>query len=210
MRGKKGCLFKGRSGFSLNNMKITVFNGSPRIKGNTEILLDEALRAIETDKHNITIFRLNEMQIKPCQDCDGCVNTGVCIIKDDMDAIYDAIREAERIILASPIFFSGLSAQTKLMIDRCQALWCEKYLLKKEIPSGRYGRKGLLILVGGMKKDTGIKCGEAQGSAFFKSISISVYESLGFTGIDKKGEILNHMDKLKHTFEAARRLINEE
>ncbi|MBP8626550.1 MAG: flavodoxin family protein [Syntrophorhabdales bacterium] len=190
-------------------MKITVFNGSPRIKGNTEILLEEALKAIDMPKHTVRLFRLNEMDIKPCQDCGGCDNTGVCIIKDDMESIYKAIRETDRIILASPIFFSGLSAQSKIMIDRCQAFWCEKYLLKKEIPQGIYGRRGLLILVGGMKKDTGIRCGEAQATAFFRSISIPYHETLGFTGIDRKGEILKHPDVLEKAYETTKRLTND-
>ncbi len=140
-------------------MNITVFNGSPRINGNTDIILHEVLKALDEKIHTVNVFRLNNMNIKPCQDCGGCDDTGQCVIEDDMDIIYKAIREADRVVLASPIFFSALSAQTKIMIDRCQSLWCEKYLLKKQIPPGRFGRKGLILLVGGMKKDTGIKCG---------------------------------------------------
>ncbi len=189
-------------------MKIVVFNGSPRIDGNIDLLLNGALKAIDQNKHNLKVFRLNNMDIKPCQDCGGCDNTGTCIIDDDMGEIYEAIREADRIILASPIFFSGLSAQSKIMIDRCKALWCEKYILKREMPQGSYGRKGLVLLVGGMKKDTGIKCGEAQAMAFMRSISVPTHEALGFTGIDKKGEILNHPDALEKSYEAAKRLIN--
>jgi multimeric flavodoxin WrbA len=71
------------------------------------------------------------MDIRPCQNCGGCDDTGSCIIEDAMVDIYEAIRSADRIILASPIFFFGLSAQTKIMIDRCQAFWCQRYLLKK-------------------------------------------------------------------------------
>ena len=90
-------------------------------------------------------FKLNFMNIKPCQDCGGCTKTGICVVNDGMKDIYDAIRDADRFIVASPIFFYTVSAQTKTMIDRCQAFWCEKYLLKKEIPAGPDGRKGLLL-----------------------------------------------------------------
>lgn len=191
-------------------MNITVFNGSPRINGNTDILLREALKALDEKIHQVKVFRLNTMDIKPCQDCGGCDNTGICIIEDDMGIIYRAIREADRIILASPIFFSALSAQAKIMIDRCQALWCEKYLLKRQIPQGRFGRKGLMLLVGGMKKDTGIKCGDESGKAFFRSIGIPTHETLGFTGIDKKGAILEHPTALRDVYNATRRLIDYE
>ena len=99
-------------------MRVLAFQGSPRIEGNTEILLTEALKGIDAAHHQVQVFKLNVMNIKPCQDCGGCEKKGECIIDDDMNDIYDAIRKADRIILASPIFFFGLSAQAKAMIDR--------------------------------------------------------------------------------------------
>lgn len=200
-------------------MRIVAFNGSPRPEGNTEILLRATLKSIEEEGgvpknslnggnlHEIKLFKLNIMRIKPCQDCGGCEKTGKCIINDDMKDIYSAIREADRIILASPIFFFGLSAQAKIMIDRCQSFWCEKYLLKKPLPSGHLGRKGLLILVGGMKNDIGIQCAEATAKAFFRTISVPEHDVLSFKGIDAKGAILEHPTALGEAQEAGKRLI---
>lgn len=188
-------------------MKVLAFQGSPRIEGNTDILLKEALKPVYESGHDVRLFKLNSMNIKPCQDCGGCDNTGKCIINDDMDEIYDAIREADRIILASPIFFFGLSAQAKIMIDRCQSFWCEKYLLKKPISERQYGRKGLLLLVGGMKKEIGIQCAEATAKAFFRTISVSEHETLSFTGIDIKGAILEHPTALKDAYITGKKLI---
>ncbi len=191
-----------------NIMKVLAFQGSPRISGNTEILLKETLKPIYESGHDVGLFKLNSMDIKPCQDCGGCDKTGRCIINDDMDEIYDAIREADRIILASPIFFFGVSAQAKIMIDRCQSFWCEKYLLNKPISEGRYGRKGLLLLVGGMKKEVGIQCAEATAKAFFRTISVSEHETLSFLSVDAKGAILEHPTALKDAYIAGKRLIN--
>ena len=132
-------------------MNIIAFNGSPRVGGNTDILLNESLKPLQEAGHVVTLYQLNSLDIKPCQDCGGCTESGVCIHKDAMTGIFEAIRQADRIILASPVFFYSLSAQAKAMVDRCQAFWCEKYLLKKEIPAGPAGRKGLLLLVGGEK-----------------------------------------------------------
>jgi multimeric flavodoxin WrbA len=123
-----------------------------------------------------------------------------------MTGIYAAIREADRIILASPIFFYGLSAQTKAMVDRCQAFWCEKYLLKKTIPAGPHERKGLLLLVGGMKKEAGKECSEGTAKAFFRTVSVPEHETLFFGGIDAKGDILKHPTALKDAYEAGKRL----
>ncbi len=189
-------------------MKVIAFNGSPRVDGNTDILLRETLRAVEEDGHEIRLFRLNFMNIKPCQDCGGCDSTGECVIDDDMNEIYAAIRDADRIILASPIFFFALSAQTKAMIDRCQAFWCEKYLLKKPIPPGQYGRKGLLLLVGGMKKETGVRCSEETAKAFFSTVNVPEHKTLSFLGIDAKGAILKHPAALKDAYKAGKALIS--
>ncbi len=188
-------------------MNVIAFLGSPRKDGNTEILLKEVIRGIEDSGYDVKTFDLNSMNIEPCQDCGGCDETGECIIHDDMDDVYEAIRTADRIILASPIFFFALSAQTKKMIDRCQCLWCEKYILKKPVSGGKFGRKGLLLLVGGMKKEIGARCSESCAQAFFRTISVPEHSTLSFLGVDKKGEILNHPTALQEAYSEGKRLV---
>ncbi len=188
-------------------MKVIAFLGSPRENGNTELLLGETIRGVEESGLKISVFRLNKMNIMPCQNCGGCEETGCCIYDDDMTQIYEAIRNADRVILASPIFFFNVSAQSKIMIDRCQAFWCEKYLLKKMIPEGQYGRKGLLLLVGGMKKEIGIQCAEATAKAFFRTISVPDHKTLAYIGIDEKGAILKHPSALQEAYKAGQQLV---
>src|SRR5512143_3882968 len=188
-------------------MKTIAFLGSPRKDGNTELLLNEAIRGVkETVSRDVAVFNLNLMNIKPCQDCGGCEKTGECVLDDDMTKLYPEIRSADRIILASPIFFFGLSAQSKTMIDRCQSFWCEKYLLKKPIPPGEFGRKGLLIVVGGMKKEVGVECADATAKAFVRTVSVGEHKVLSFLGIDAKGAIRHHATGLKDAFEAGKAL----
>ncbi|QWR76348.1 flavodoxin family protein [Candidatus Magnetomonas plexicatena] len=188
-------------------MKVTAILGSPRAGGNTEILLNEAMRAVVESGHTVTLFRPSEMNISPCTNCGGCDTTGLCVISDDMADVYRAIYESERFIIASPIFFFGLTAQIKALIDRAQALWCEKYLLNNPIKGGPHGRKGLLIMVGGMKKEIGFKSGGATATAFFRSISVPVHETIYFDGIDKMGAVKEHITALSTVYEAAKRLV---
>ncbi len=196
-------------------MKVFAFNGSPRKGGNIDLLLAEAERAVnaagqaggEGHGHEWTRFDLNTINIRACQDCGGCEKTGACVINDDMVQIRQAIRDADRIILASPVFFFGLSAQTKAMIDRCQAFWCEKYLLKRPLPEGLFGRKGLLLLVGGMKKEVGIQCSETTARAFFRTVSIPEHETQGFLDVDEKGAIAKHATAMADVYHAAERLV---
>jgi len=188
-------------------MKIIAFLGSPRKDGNTDLLLQEAVKGIESSGLKVKLFRLNLMNIRPCQNCGGCDETGECIIEDDMTALYPEIRAADRIILATPIFFFTVSAQTKILIDRCQSFWCEKYLLRKPISEGEYGRKGLLLLAGGMKKEIGVQCAEATAKAFFRTISVPEHITLSYLGIDAKGAILGHPTALGEAFEAGGKLV---
>lgn len=189
-------------------MRVVAFNASPRPGGNAEVLLEAALKPIaEAGGHELTLFRLNHMRLKPCQDCGGCDTTGKCIINDEMTEVYDAIHLADRIILASPIFFFALSAQAKIMIDRCQSFWCEKYLQKRPIETGKFGRKGLLLLVGGMKKEIGVQCAEACAKAFFRTVSIPEHTTLQILGVDAKGAILEQPSALHDAAAAGKKLI---
>lgn len=190
-------------------MKVLALNGSPRKGGNTETLLNEAIRGARELGGEVTVYTLNELDIGPCQHCGECDDTGRCIIPDDMQAVYNDIRAADRVILASPIYFFGLSAQAKILIDRCQAFWAEKYVHKKPVPPGAFGRKGLLLLVGGMKlneKNKGFECAEVTASAFFRTINVQEHVTLSYDSVDEKGAIAKHPTALKEAYEAGKKL----
>jgi multimeric flavodoxin WrbA len=189
-------------------MNVIAFLGSPRKGGNTSLLLQEAVRGVAETGLRVQTFNLAQMRIRPCQNCGGCDQTGECVISDDeMPAVYAALRQASRIILASPIYFAGLSAQTKAMVDRCQAIWCEKYLLNRPITAGPEGRKGLFLTVGGMKTGKGVECGGASATAFFRTLSVPEHASLGYRGVDAKGAICDHPTALQEAFAAGRDLV---
>ncbi len=192
-------------------MKIIAFNGSPREGGNTEELLNAAIRGTASgpDHHDVTVYRLQDMDIGPCLNCGGCDDTGICVVEDGFQSVAEAIRSADRIIFASPVFFMGISAQAKALVDRCQSFWCEKFLLKQEIPAGPDGRKGLVLMVGGMKKDAGINCAASQGVAFLRTVSVKESETLKYMGVDAKGDILKHPTAIKEAEEAGKNLIRK-
>jgi multimeric flavodoxin WrbA len=191
------------------HMNIIAFNGSPRKGGNTELLLAEAMRGAQEQGSDVIVFRLNALNLKPCLSCGKCDDTGRCVINDDMQAIHEAIRNADRIIVASPIFFFSVSAQTKIMIDRCQAFWSQKYVHKKPVQPGPYGRKGLLLLVGGMKrteKNKGFECSEATVRAFFRTVNVPEHVTLAYDNVDEKGAITKHAVAMREAYEAGKKL----
>ena len=121
-------------------MKVLGINGSPRIGGNTDILLDKVLEGAESRGAQTEKVILNRLKFSPCQECENMRDDGTCLVEDDMQPLYKKIGEADAIVLASPIFFGSLSAQTKMMVDRFQCLWRAKYILKKIAPEKKKSR----------------------------------------------------------------------
>jgi multimeric flavodoxin WrbA len=191
-------------------MKVIAFNGSPRRGGNTEILLIEAIRGVKDHGADVTTYNLDSLNLRACLNCGKCDDEGLCVVKDDMQTIHREIRSADRIIVSSPIYFFSVSAQTKIMIDRCQAFWAEKYVHKKPVPPGMFGRKGLLLLVGGMKqneKNVGFQCAEATVRAFFRTVNVQEHFTLAFDAVDKKGAIKDHSTALHEAYEEGKKLV---
>jgi multimeric flavodoxin WrbA len=101
---------------------VLVFKGSPREQGNSSILASEAVEGARKAGAQVESFTLHRMDIRPCDACDTCQETGVCVLKDDMQLLYPKLQQADGIIIASPIYWFTFNAQTKLFIDRWYAL----------------------------------------------------------------------------------------
>ncbi|MEM0344141.1 MAG: flavodoxin family protein [Thermoplasmata archaeon] len=134
-------------------LRVLGLLGSPCTDGNTAALLDavlEGARAAGAETERIDLARLN---IHPCYECRGCDSEGACVrATDDMPVIYSRVRLVDAIVLASPIFFMGVTAQTKAMIDRCQCFWVERFVLKRRHYEGRRRPKGLFVSCAGGSK----------------------------------------------------------
>jgi multimeric flavodoxin WrbA len=92
--------------------------GSPRIKGNTEMLTMEALKAAAEEGAQTELVRLAEKEVKPCDACLSCRKTGECRIKDDFQEIFNRMIKADGIILASPVYFGSATPQIMALINR--------------------------------------------------------------------------------------------
>lgn len=95
--------------------------GSPRKKA-TDYVLREALRIVEEAGHRTEFFSVSGKSISPCQHCDYCLSNKECKVKDDMYQLYPLLKDAQGIVIATPVYMGGISAQTKIMMDRCRAL----------------------------------------------------------------------------------------
>ena len=100
--------------------KVTIFIGSPRKNGSTAILSEEARRGLKEQGVETEIVFLNDLNFRGCQACYYCKKNDVatCAVKDDMQKIHQLIQESDGLIVATPIYFAGVTAQTKAWLDR--------------------------------------------------------------------------------------------
>jgi len=188
-------------------LKVLGIMGSPRIKGNTDLLLDEALAGAGSRGAEVDKIVVDRLKIAPCKEYYGCLKDGNCVIRDDMDDIYPKLLDADIVIVASPTFFYSLSAQLKALIDRCQALWARRYILKQELPEA--GRKGAFIGVAATEGKQLFDGSILTIKYFFKTIGVEYAGDLLIRGIDKKGEIREHPTALSDALQLGTGLAQE-
>jgi multimeric flavodoxin WrbA len=122
---------------------IVILSGSPREGGNTDKLVAAFIEGAKSAGNAVTLFRVADMKIGGCLGCHHCFEEkGVCIQKDDMPQIVDALRKAEVMVLASPVYFFGVTAQLKLSIDRTFVLLAEERPTKRAALLMTAGRGG--------------------------------------------------------------------
>ncbi len=125
-------------------MKVLIVNGSPRAKGNSNILCDEFARGAAEAGHEVNKVSLRKLDVRPCLACYVCFRTGSCVQKDDMAQLLDEFESADAVVLATPTYFLTMSGQMKTFVDRLLPKW--QGLGGKEafvIVTGHDGREGL-------------------------------------------------------------------
>lgn len=196
-----------RQNKSVNRIRILGISGSPRRNGNTDRLLKQVMAGAASEGAKTKTAVLSDLNIAPCRHCDKCIKTGKCVINDDMQWLHTDLREADRLVLASPIFFMGVTAQAKAMIDRCQALWVIKYVLKLPVALNiDKERSGVFISVGGTRLRNLFEPAKATVKSWFTTLDIKYAGELLFSGIDER-TIELHPTALKDAFHLGQKLV---
>ena len=173
-------------------MLILGLQGSPRKKGNTNFLLSTFLQAAERRGAVTRAIQVVERNILPCKEYVVCEKKGYCPIDDDMASeIYGLLRQAEVVVLASPIFFYNMTSQLKALVDRCQTFWARKYRLKLGDPL-KGSRRGYLLSVGATKGKNLFEGLQLTAKYFFDAIDARYEGSLLYRGIEGAKDLANH------------------
>jgi multimeric flavodoxin WrbA len=190
-------------------IKIIAISGSPRRKGNTALLLKSAVAGARDAGAEVQEVVLRDLNISPCLEIYGCKKTGRCVIKDDFQEIHDRMSSAHGMILASPIFFYGLSAHTKAFIDRFQSWWVKKYWIDN-VPFGKKQpfRKGLFISAGATSGKRLFDGALLTVHYLFDALDMSLWKSLLYRGLDLEGDILKFPERLVESYDSGKALVS--
>ncbi len=185
--------------------KIVGIYCSPRQGGNTDTLLDAALKGAEDAGAAVQRVYLRDLQFVPCQNCPVCRTEGVCEIKDDMTVVYEALDNNDVIVLAAPVYFASLCAQAKAMIDRCQPYWVRKYVLKQ--PPRRKDHAGGFISCGAYPDDRFLACTDQIVKTWFLIMRVEYRGCLFVPGMDAPDDAAKHRTAITNAIEYGKRLV---
>jgi multimeric flavodoxin WrbA len=187
-------------------MKVVGIYGSPRKGGNSDQLLDKALEGARSAGAEVQKIYVRDLKMSGCIECGGCDKTGQCVVKDDMQGVYPLLEEADVIFLSSPIFFYSVTSQVKALIDRVQAMWSKKMLLKpaeeRDVPSGR---RGYLIAVGATRGKNLFEGAQLTARYFYDALDMAYHGGVFFRRLEKKTAVQENPEALQEAFNLGRK-----
>ena len=166
--------------------------GSPLKNGSTAYLLARVMDELEAQGARVNTIDVPRKDIQPCRGCGFCEKKGYCVINDDdmSKEIYGLLREADIVVAASPVFFYGITAQLKALIDRTQTLWSRKYRFNLSDPLKKV-RKGCFLSMGGSSGRQLFDGINLVARFFFDAIDADFAGSLLYRNIETKEDMRN-------------------
>lgn len=192
----------------MNPIEICGIVGSPNKNGNVDLLVSRVLQGAKSQGADTQKLYLNDLDIEACQDCSTDPYPAYCLIDDDMAEVHAALDLCDGIVLGTPIYFDTVSAQTKLMIDRCNCLM--PYV---EGPDGTYGfqrrmkkrKQGVFVAVAGTAQEFDTVLVTVKG--WFDWANIELVETIlyGHDSVEL-GEVRKDEERMAQAFEVGVRL----
>ncbi len=187
-------------------MKTLILLGSPRKRGNTSILLGKVRQGLHEENCSTELIHLNNLKIRPCQGCGGCDKTGRCVIPDEMQSIYPKIDAADALVIASPIYFYSVTAQTKALVDRTQAMWSRKYNLNQKLTPEQQNRCGYLVSLAATRGKKIFEGASMVTQYALDALGVEYCDNLLVRGVDGRGAILKNQEELERAYQFGKQI----
>jgi multimeric flavodoxin WrbA len=172
----------------MNGVKILGIAASARRRGNSELLLDRLLEGARSKNALTEKILLHKLNITPCGAGGHCTKTGACHIKDDMELMYKKLKEADAVVVASPVYFGSIPGELKVMVDRCQAVWADNFIIKRRRP--KPARNGVFISVSSHSNKRFFDNSREIIKIFFMVFGIRLFKHMYVPGMEDRGAVL--------------------
>ncbi|KXZ39529.1 NADPH-dependent FMN reductase [Alkalithermobacter thermoalcaliphilus JW-YL-7 = DSM 7308] len=190
-------------------MSFLIINASPRKNKNCHQAVEQIKDIFDGNSVDYKILNIWDMNIEYCNACGYCNQNGICHIKDDMKDLYKEFDLSKGTIVVSPVYFDCIPAKLKSLIDRTQAFYASKYILKKPSIDRNKHRMGFFISVGGSKVyKTQFLASQIVVDFFYKSINTKLIDNLYISNTDEV-EIKDNEKALEDIKKISIRLIKE-
>jgi multimeric flavodoxin WrbA len=179
--------------------KIGAIVGSPRKGGNTDILIDEVLKGGHYSGAETKKIYLYDYDIKPCTACNGCIkNNGKCIVNDDLQQIIEAVSEYEILVLGTPVYWWGPTAQFKIFMDKWYSPQAREMLKDKKV-----------ILVIPLQDDNLDTARHTEGMLrdAFEYIGTEILDIIISKDTDGKGDVKRHQEIMRKAYSAGKNSV---
>jgi multimeric flavodoxin WrbA len=191
-------------------MMVLGIYGSPRKTGNTDLMLDAFLDGAASAGGEVQRLYARDLNVRGCLECGSCDKEGMCILEDDMLQVYPLLEAASRVVVASPIFFYGVTGQLKLLIDRTQALYMKNELARKagaDLGKLRVHRRGFFLSAGATRGKRLFDCAILTMKYFFDAINMDPDGELCYWQVEHRGDIRTHDKALTECYEAGAKFM---
>jgi multimeric flavodoxin WrbA len=186
--------------------RVLCIAGSPRRRGNSDQLLDALARGVTAAGGEPVRLVAADAGVRPCRGCNACSQTGECVQRDGMDAVYAELDAADAIAIGTPVFFATVPAVLKLLYDRCQPYWARRYVLGEPAPAVR--RPGALLVVGGGGDPFGTACAITPSKSVANVLGVTLDPVFECIGPDRASDMAQHPDALARAEEIGRDLVS--
>jgi multimeric flavodoxin WrbA len=168
---------------------VIILVGSPRVKGNTAKVVEQVEEMLSGKGIGTEVVFLDRLALNACRGCGSCEETGDCIQKDDMEELWEKVESSDGLVLASPTYYSGVTAQMKMFIDRtgrAKVIWD----YKNNLPAGsRFseGKRAMIISVCGQPGEKWLDGPLMEMRSLLHDLEIPLYSIIKMQGADVGG-----------------------
>jgi len=189
-------------------MKVTCLLGSPREKGNSAVLAKKFCQTAESLGASVQTFSLNALNFRGCQGCMACkTKSDKCVVKDDLEAVLEATRESDVLVLASPVYMGDVTCTIRAFIERSYSYFVPDFFTNPNPSRLAPGKKLVFIQTQGQPNEKLFADIFPRAEPFLKRVGFPECHFIRACGVRKLGEVADREAEMKLAEETARKVL---